>query len=100
MASVLINGKFRLITSLFGRGRVIDKGFFGERVGLLSKIFGCGHQNISRPFSNGKIGYRVCLNCGARKQFNPETLETFGSFYFAPVEKSDLTKKSDLTIGI
>ena len=99
MASVLINGKFRGITSLFGKGKHINKGTFGEKVGFLSKIFGCGHQDLSRPFSNGKIGYRVCLQCGARKQFNPETLETFGSFYFAPVEQSDLTKKSGLTIG-
>lgn len=93
MASALINGKFRVITSLFIRGRAFDKakGTFGKKVGFFSKIFGCGHQDLSRPFSNGKIGYRVCLQCGARKQFNPETLETFGSFYFAPVEKSDLT---------
>jgi hypothetical protein len=89
MASASTNGKFRLVTSLFGKGR-IDKGVFGEKVGFFSKIFGCGHQDISRPFSNGKFGYRVCLNCGARKQFNAETLETFGSFYFAPVEKPDL----------
>ena len=100
MASVLVNGKLRLITSLFVRGRNSNKGSFGEKVSFLSKIFGCGHRDLSRPFSNGKIAYRVCLQCGARKQFNPETLETFGSFYFAPVEQSDLTKKSDLTIGI
>ena len=90
MASALINGKFKGIAGLFGKGRNIDKGVFGEKVGFFSKIFGCGHQDLSRPFSNGKFGYRVCLNCGARKQFNTETLETFGSFYFAPVEKPDL----------
>jgi hypothetical protein len=90
MASELISGKFRLLTSLLGRGRNFDKGIFGEKVGFLSKIFGCGHQDLSRPFSHGKFGYRVCLRCGARKQFNVETLETYGSFYFAPIEKSDL----------
>ena len=89
MASALMNGKIRFVTSLFGKGR-IDKGVFGEKVGFFSKIFGCGHQDLSRPFSRGKFGYRVCLRCGARKQFNVETLETFGSFYFAPIEKSDL----------
>ncbi|HEY8563509.1 MAG TPA: hypothetical protein VIL74_24235 [Pyrinomonadaceae bacterium] len=90
MANALINGKFKGIASLFNKGSKIDKRVFGERVGFLQKIFGCGHQDLSRPFSNGKFGYRVCLNCGARKQFNTETLETYGSFYFAPVEKPDL----------
>ena len=89
MASELVNGKFRLVTSLFSRGG-FDKGVFGKKVGFFSKIFGCGHQDLSRPFSRGKFGYRVCLRCGARKQFNVETLVTFGSFYFAPIEKSDL----------
>jgi hypothetical protein len=84
-----MNGKFRLVTSLFSKGS-FDKGFFGKRVGFFSKIFGCGHQDLSRPFSRGKFGYRVCLRCGARKQFNAETLETFGSFYYAPIEQSDL----------
>ena len=90
MANELVNGKFQLLTSLFGKGRNFDKGINGEKVGLFSKIFGCGHQDLSRPFSQGKFGYRVCLRCGARKPFNAETLETYGSFYFAPVEKSDL----------
>jgi len=89
MAGELVSGKFRLVTSLFSRGS-FDKGVFGKKVGFFSKIFGCGHQDLSRPFSRGKFGYRVCLRCGARKQFNVETLETFGSFYFAPIEKSDL----------
>lgn len=91
MANALKNGKFHMLTGLFGKGGTnIDKSIFGEKVGLLSKIFGCGHQDLSRPFSNGKQGYRVCLQCGARKQFNVETLETFGSFYFAPVEIPEL----------
>jgi hypothetical protein len=90
MANELTSGKFQLITSLLGKGSNFDKDFSGKKVGLFSKIFGCRHQNISRPFSNGKMGYRVCLICGARKRFNAETLETFGSFYFAPVEKPDL----------
>ena len=90
MTSELVNGKFRLFTSLFSKGSNFEKGQSGEKVGLLSKIFGCGHQNLSRPFSNGKIGYRVCLQCGARKGYNTETLQTFGSFYFAPVEKPGL----------
>lgn len=57
---------------------------FGEKVGFFGKIFGCGHEELSRPFSQNKVGYRVCLKCGARKHFDTETLTTFGSFHHPP----------------
>lgn len=63
----------------------IDRFVFGQKIGLMTKIFGCWHDNISRPFVNGKTAYRSCLQCGARKQFNPNTLKTGGSFYFPPI---------------
>ena len=63
----------------------IDNFVFGQKLGLMAKLFGCWHGNISRPFMQGKTAYRSCLKCGARKQFNPETLETHGKFYFPPV---------------
>ena len=69
---------------------VVDNKLFGKKVGIFSKIFGCGHPNLSRPFSRGRLGYRTCLRCGARKQFNPETLTTFGGFYYPPISKLDL----------
>lgn len=65
----------------------INKMVFGEKVGLMAKLFGCWHENMSRPFGEGKIIYRACLNCGARKQFNTETLQTFGKFYYPPLVK-------------
>ena len=64
-----------------------DRIVFGKKIGLITTLFGCWHNNISRPFVNGKIAYRSCLQCGARKQFNPETLKTDGKFYFPPVSK-------------
>lgn len=57
---------------------------FATKIGLLGKLFGCGHGDLSRPFSHGKIGYRSCLKCGAIKRFNPETLQTLGGFYYPP----------------
>jgi hypothetical protein len=60
-------------------------GLFAKKVGLIGKLFGCGHGDLSRPFSQGKVGYRSCLKCGAVKQFNLETLETFGGFYYPSV---------------
>ena len=62
---------------------VNDK-IFGKKLGLLTRVFGCQHRNVSRPFSEGRTGYRACINCGARRQFNPRTLETHGAFYAPP----------------
>jgi hypothetical protein len=60
---------------------------FGKKLGLLAKLFGCPHKQLSRPFSHSGTGYRTCLKCGARKRFNTETLETFGGFYYPPPAK-------------
>ncbi len=68
---------------------VVDHSKNGKKVGFIAKIFGCGHQDLSRPFSRGRLGYRTCLHCGAQKQFDPETLKTFGDFYYPSVYKAD-----------
>jgi hypothetical protein len=57
---------------------------FGRKIGLMAALFGCWHKNLSRPFSDGKNSYRVCLQCGARKNFNAETLTTSPGFYYPP----------------
>jgi hypothetical protein len=86
MASTLRQNKFSVLKGkfVFSQSR-IDHRIFGEKVGFIGKLFGCQHREISRPFSQEKIAYRSCLKCGARKQFNTETLETFGGFYFPPM---------------
>ncbi len=61
----------------------------GRKVSLMAKLFGCRHRNIGRPFTNGETAYRTCLNCGARRQFNTDTMETHGNFYFPPVIKAE-----------
>jgi hypothetical protein len=58
---------------------------FGKKVGLIEKPLRLLARRMSRPFSHEKIAYRSCLKCGVRKQFNSETLETFGAFYLPPV---------------
>jgi len=30
---------------------VFESDVFGEKVGLMGKIFGCGHEELNRPFS-------------------------------------------------
>ena len=59
-------------------------GAFGKRIGVLAKLFGCWHKDLSRPFTNRDASYRVCLNCGARRKFDAKTLETKGPFYYPP----------------
>jgi len=62
---------------------------FGDEVGIFVRLFGCGHRNLSRPFSHESVAYRTCLQCGARKQFNTQTLETVGGFYNPPTARVD-----------
>lgn len=61
----------------------------GQKIGIVGKIFGCWHKRISRPFTTKESSYRTCLDCGARRKFNPENLKTSGPFYFPPSVKPD-----------
>ena len=56
----------------------------GTRIGLLGKLFGCWHKDLSRPFTNKKVSYRVCTDCGARAVFDTESFKTLGTFYYPP----------------
>lgn len=56
-------------------------------VGFIAGIFGCWHRSLGRPFTRDNTSYRVCTNCGARRHFNAQTLETYGGYYFAPEVK-------------
>jgi hypothetical protein len=86
MATALLFNKFqRLFSKKEHWTKNPDRMVFGQKVDLITKLFGCWHNDIGRPFVQGKTAYRSCLSCGARRQFNPETLETHGSFYFPPV---------------
>lgn len=44
---------------------VFESDVFGEKVGLMGKIFGCGHEELSRPFSIRRTGFRERLRYGA-----------------------------------
>ena len=56
----------------------------GEPIGFFGKLFGCWHKELSRPFTENKFSYRVCLECGARKEFDTESFRTSGPFYYPP----------------
>lgn len=88
MTTTLLRNKFQALIHKKGeRTKGSDTFAVGRKVGLMTKLFGCRHGNIGRPFTIGETAYRSCLNCGARRQFNPETLETHGNFYFPPITK-------------
>lgn len=88
MASVMIQNGLQSITKRKeGNAKEVDSIVFGKKIGLVTKLFGCWHNDISRPFVEGKTAYRSCLQCGARKQFNSQTLETYGNFFFPPKVK-------------
>lgn len=57
---------------------------FGKKIGFFWRLFGCAHRNLSRPFTKKEIGYRSCLECGARKRFDTDSLKTFRSYYYPP----------------
>lgn len=63
---------------------------FGKKVGLMATVFGCWHKRgLSRPFTEkNQKAYRVCLECGARRSFDPNSLKTFGPYYFPPAISS------------
>jgi hypothetical protein len=48
----------------------------------LTRLFGCWHQEMSRPFTLGGGSYRVCLECGAHRRFNLQVWEMIGPFYY------------------
>jgi hypothetical protein len=94
MATALLPNKLLTLTNKRNKAtNKIDNYVFGEKLGLMVTLFGCWHNNIGRPFVQGKTAYRSCLQCGARKQFNPETLQTHGTFYFPPIVKAEAANK-------
>lgn len=53
----------------------------GRPIGIFSALFGCWHKRLSRPFGNGKVSYRVCMECGARRKFDTTSFKTLGRYY-------------------
>jgi hypothetical protein len=90
MADTFNNNRFDILANASNRKAGIDERVFGAKVGIFAKLFGCEHKNISRPFTAGGTSYRTCLQCGARKQFDSQTLQTYGSFYYPPIVRSEI----------
>jgi hypothetical protein len=67
---------------LAGLGRVLTQ--------WLVRIFGCWHGEMSRPFTLDKATYRVCMDCGARRNFDPVKWEMVGGYYYAVPAANEL----------
>jgi hypothetical protein len=50
--------------------------------GWITRLFGCRHREMSRPFSLHGQTYRSCVDCGARRQFNVGQWKMQGDFYY------------------
>lgn len=62
-----------------------------HKIGFLTGLFGCRHKELTRPFTVEKNSHRSCSHCGAWRNFNPETLETYGDFYYPqPADSSQI----------
>ena len=49
----------------------------------VTRVLGCWHKDMSRPFSSQGQTYRVCVRCGARRPFNLASWEMQGDFYYS-----------------
>jgi hypothetical protein len=63
-------------------GQLDSSSSTGRLNGLMARVFGCRHADMSRPFSRDGRTYRSCLNCGAQRQFNLGNWKMQGGFYY------------------
>ena len=87
----------------YGHGRTAaePKGLTAQLSNWLTRVFGCWHSEMSRPFTYEGQSYRTCLECGARRDFDPARWEMVGAYYYdAPKEHlSSLTRAASLVLN-
>jgi hypothetical protein len=65
-----------------GHSRTEPDGLTGQLSNWLTRVFGCWHSEMSRPFTHDNESYRTCLECGARRNFDPMKWEMVGAYYY------------------
>ena len=60
----------------------VETDVFGEKVGIISRLFGCRHSRMSRPVTTGSLTYQYCASCGVRRKYDPVTFEPGRVFYY------------------
>jgi hypothetical protein len=57
---------------------------------LIGRVFGCAHNDMSRPFSRHGEAYRVCIACGAHRRFDQKAWTSRGPFYYQAARTEEL----------
>jgi hypothetical protein len=60
----------------------------------MTRVFGCWHTEMSRPFTHDGESYRACLECRARRVFDSEKWEMVGAYYYETPKNQRLSLKS------
>ncbi len=58
----------------------------------------CWHRKMSRPFTRDGETYRVCLRCGAHRQFDLEQWKTKGDYYNSKEKQNRSASKPRLQL--
>ena len=74
----------RIAASLINR----TEGSFGKPIGIIGKLFGCWHKNLTKPITSRRSTYRACVECGARREFDTTEFRSTGPFCYPPAVKS------------
>jgi hypothetical protein len=80
------------ILSRHSDSRPVEAARLGRALaGWLTRLFGCWHTEMSRPFTLRSGSARVCLDCGARRRFDTVRWEMVGAYYYeTPSAAGDL----------
>jgi hypothetical protein len=71
-----------LFEGFLGKRYSIMQALAGKISNFVTRVFGCWHGELSRPFSREGRAYRTCLSCGAQRQFNLGNWEMQGKFFY------------------
>lgn len=67
----------------------------------LTRLFGCWHREMSRPFTLRAESYRACLECGAHREFNTQVWEMTGPYYYERAAKAaELYSDSNVAVRL
>lgn len=72
----------------YGGSREVRGRRAGAVSGIVTRILGCWHTDMSRPVTRAGETYRVCLGCGARRRFDVRSWRTLGGFYYVSPDKT------------
>lgn len=64
-----------------------ERDFFDSVRYCVTRLFGCWHIRMSRPFTHGTETYRECLWCGMHRRFDVHAWKSTGRFYATSIAR-------------